>query len=412
MAKKIIKPQPISGFPEYTPAVHRVWQSWCDHMRAVFESYGFCGIETPAVEALEVIAAKGEVDKEIYVLERLHRAEGEKDARLGLRFDQTVPLARYVAQHFNDLTFPFKRYQIGRVWRGERPQAGRFREFTQADIDVIGVDNLPLAFDSQPPAIIYEALAGLPGVTGQDVQVRISNRKIVIGLMGALDVADPIVVLRTLDKGEPTGLGEVDALTQVQDLEAVTPRNALMAKGLEELRAVLADLSHLPKGAVVADLSIVRGLDYYTGTVYETFLTGAPELGSICSGGRYDDLAGAYIAKSLPGVGLSIGVSRLFSHLLAQGKLPIGRVSPAEVLVTLPSEGHRAAAQETARALRARGIATEVYHAPHKIGRQIAYAEKRGVPHVWFPDAGGHSVKTLATGTQAPADAATWAPQA
>ncbi|HBH25999.1 MAG TPA: hypothetical protein DDX54_01140 [Rhodospirillaceae bacterium] len=183
-------------------------------------------------------------------------------------------------------------------------------------------------------------------------------------------------------------------------------------EGLDELKSVMADLSHLPKGAVVADLSIVRGLDYYTGTVYETFLTDAPELGSICSGGRYDDLAGAYINKKLPGVGLSIGVSRLFSHLLAAGKLPIGRVSPAEVLVALPSEDHRKAAQEAARALRQRGINTEVYHAPHKIGRQIAYAEKRGVPHVWFPDAGGHSVKTLATGQQAPADPQTWRPPA
>jgi len=185
-----------------------------------------------------------------------------------------------------------------------------------------------------------------------------------------------------------------------------------MREGLDELESVMTDLSHLPKGAVVADLSIVRGLDYYTGTVYETFLTDAPELGSICSGGRYDDLAGAYIAKSLPGVGLSIGVSRLFSHLLATGALDahIGRVSPAEVLVALPSEEHRRAAQAAARALRKNGINTEVYHAPHKIGRQIAYAEKRGVPHVWFPDAGGQSVKCLATGVQAPADPATWAP--
>jgi histidyl-tRNA synthetase len=451
MARKIIKPQPISGFPEYTPAVHRVWQKWCDHMRAVFERYGFCGIETPAVEALEVIAAKGEVDKEIYVLERLHREEGGREARLGLRFDQTVPLARYVAQHFNDLDFPFKRYQIGRVWRGDRPQAGRFREFTQADIDIIGVDNLPLSFDAELAAIMYEVLSGLPGMEGQEFEIQVSNRNILTGFMGAIGINDENKIkniIKNIDnigkeKNTENKIFEIignkkiydtfsefmndfysDSFSSYEYIEECLAKYFSVIKlrdsnigylqferGIKELVFVMRELSDF-RGSVVADMSIVRGLDYYTGTVYETFLTGAPELGSICSGGRYDDLAGAYIAKSLPGVGLSIGVSRLFSHLLATGALDahIGRVSPAEVLVALPSEEHRRAAQAAARALRKNGINTEVYHAPHKIGRQIAYAEKRGVPHVWFPDAGRQSVKCLATGVQAPADPATWAP--
>ena len=422
MSRKIIKPQPISGFPEYTPALRRVELSWLDHIRAVFERYGFCNIETPAVEALDVIAAKGEVDKEIYVLERVHKEGGEKkEARLGLRFDQTVPLARYTAQHFNDLVFPFKRYQIQKVWRGERPQAGPFREFTQADIDVIGVDALPVSCDAELAAIMYEVLSGLPGMAGRKVQIRVSNRKIVSGLIKALEIPDHHSVMMFIDKGvveddNPKhnalykivqgGLGDIPKDLMTDEVRA----------GVDELQEVLDQLSHLPEGAVVADLSIVRGLDYYTGTVYETFLEGAPDLGSICSGGRYDDLAGAYINKSLPGAGLSIGVSRLFDHMVRSGALDahIGRVSPAEVLVVVPPGGAEAAAR-AGRALRGRGIATEVYHAPVKLKRQLAYAEKKGVPHVWFPpfEAGKpHEVKDMTTGVRGPADPDTWTPPA
>lgn len=427
--KTIYKPRPVTGFPEWLPEERRIELQWLDHIRRIFESYGFCSIETPSVEELDVLRAKGEVDKEIYVIERLHREEGEKDSRLALHFDQTVPLARYTAQHFNDLVFPFKRYQMQRVWRGERPQAGRFREFYQCDIDVINVDSLPLHFDAEIPAIIWEILTGLPGMQNQTIQMRISNRKILLGLLDALGVADPAPVTRTVDKLEKLGraavtdilrgecaltdaqITDILALAETKDLGALSPRGPMMAEGLEELTFVMAQLSHLPENAAIADLSIVRGLDYYTGTVYETVFTENPGYGSICSGGRYDDLAGSYISRKLPGVGISIGFSRLFSYLREAGKLDTARKSPADILMVLPAEERRAAAAGTARALRSRGVRVELYHAPQKIGKQISYAERKGIPYVWFPpfdDQGDHEVKCMKTGTQAKADPATW----
>lgn len=420
--KKIYKPKAISGYPEWLPQVRRVEQQWLDHIRAVFESYGFCNIETPAVEALEVIAAKGEdVDKEIYVLERLQKEEGDKEARLALHFDQTVPLARYVGQHFNDLNFPFKRYQTQKVWRGERPQAGRFREFYQCDIDVINVDHLPLSFDAEMPAIIHEVLSGL------DIpafEIRISNRKILIGLLESLGVENVAEVTRIIDKVEKIGesdargllkehdlsgeqIESVIALIKTQNLSTLTAANDTMNEGIEELSFVMEQLSHLPN--VVADLSIVRGLDYYTGTVYETVFVDDPGYGSICSGGRYDDLASSYINKKLPGVGISIGFSRLFAKMQAQ--LTETRVSPADVLVILNSEDDRALAAETAKTLRGRGMNVELYHAPQKFPKQMSYAEKKGIPFVWMPpfrDTKVHEVKNMATGEQAEADPNEW----
>ncbi|MEM7650758.1 MAG: histidine--tRNA ligase [Pseudomonadota bacterium] len=422
--KNIYKPKPISGFPEWLPEWRAVEQQWLDKIRAVFERYGYCSIETPAVEELEVIAAKGEdVDKEIYVLERLHKQEGDKDARLALHFDQTVPLSRYVAQNFNELTFPFKRYQMQKVWRGERPQMGRMREFYQCDIDVINVDNLPIHFDAEVASICYEALASLD--IGR-VQLRISNRKILLGLMEALEIEDPVPVTRFIDKLEKLGREEIEplltkevglsdtqtaeiiALAGTTDLSNIEAQNDMMREGLEELSFVMDNLKHLGDGAR-ADLSIVRGLDYYTGTVYETQLLDVPEFtGSVCSGGRYDDLAGSYINKHLPGVGISIGFSRLFDVLKQSGKIEAGAKSPALVLMALPEEETRAAASETARTLRDKGINVEQYHAPQKIGKQIAYAEKKGIRYVWFPFADGHKVKDLESGDQVDADAKAW----
>lgn len=455
--KKIHKPQPVTGFPEWLPETRMVEQQWFDHIRRVFERYGFCSIETPSVEALDVLRAKGEVDKEIYVIERLHKDEADgKDARLALHFDQTVPLARYVAQHFNDLTFPFKRYQMQRVWRGERPQAGRFREFYQCDIDVINVDNLSLHFDAELPAIMWEILSTLPGMEGEKIQIRVSNRKILMGFLQTIGVKDELSVkdiIQVVDRIEKIGFEEtiqtillMDMYVEYSELplsgenlnERVLPflelcrikystgdelteafeknrhfntSNPLLKEGLEELSFVLDNLSHLPPGAVVADLSIVRGLDYYTGTVYETVFTENPGYGSICSGGRYDDLASGYINKNLPGVGMSIGFSRLFSYLKEKGKLPAGRQSAADVLVVLPSEDVRAQAAETARTLRARGMNVELYHRDAKIKNQMAYAEKKGIPYVWFPpfEAGqAHEVKNMKTGAQNVADPAVW----
>lgn len=430
--KSIYKPRPVSGFPEWLPEVRLVEQQWMDHIRRVFESYGFCSVETPSVEELDVLRAKGEVDKEIYVIERLHKDPDEKDeARLALHFDQTVPLARYVAQHFNDLVFPFKRYQMQRVWRGERPQAGRFREFYQCDIDVINVDSLPLHFDAEMPAIIWEILSALPGMENENIQLQISNRKILLGLLDALKIEDSEAVTRTIDKLEKIGVDSVTkilksecalndeqvaailALATATDLNAVQPQGAMMEEGMNELKFVMAQLAHLPPGAVKADLSIVRGLDYYTGTVYETRFVDDPTYGSICSGGRYEDLAGSYINKKLPGVGISIGFSRLFDRLRLQNKLPVGAKSPADMLMVLPSEDMRADTAAAAQTLRRRGFKVEMYHAAKKIGDQFKYANRKNIRYVWVPPfekGGAHEVKDMVAGTQSPADPKTWTP--
>jgi len=403
--KSIYKPRPISGFPEWLPEYRAVELAWMDRIRRVFESYGYCSIETPAVEELNVIGAKGEVDKEIYVLERLHKEDGEKsEARLALHFDQTVPLARYVAQHFNELDFPFKRYQMQKVWRGERPQVGRMREFYQCDIDVIHVDNLPIAFDAEVASVIYQALSSLE--IGR-VQIRISNRKVLLGLLEALNVADPVAVTRAVDKLEKIGPEKVrqvlkdevalsdaaiDAVLQLagtkggtEELRGITSQNATMQEGLDELNFVMGALAHLPEGAAIADLSIVRGLDYYTGTVYETKLLDVPEfIGSVCSGGRYDDLAGNYISRHLPGVGISIGFSRLFDVLKDAGKIKPGRRTPTDILVVLRSEEERPLANVLAQIMRNHQANVEVFHTAKNPNKQVEYARKKGIPFVGF----------------------------
>lgn len=450
--RKIYKPRPVTGFPEWLPEVRLIEQQWFDHIRRVFESYGFCSIETPSVEELDVLRAKGEVDKEIYVLERLHKDENDKsDARLALHFDQTVPLARYVAQNFNDLVFPFKRYQMQRVWRGERPQAGRFREFYQCDIDVIGIDSLPLHFDAEMPAVMWEIMNGLPGMEGEKIQIRVSNRKIWLGLCACLGIEDSTTIIRTVDKKDK--IGEQDAIADLLDtglddeqaaaiidlysikasdaetfsglLRDFIARNDVIARsasdeaiqllniGIQELNSVMTQLAHLPPGAVVADLSIVRGLDYYTGTVYETVFLDDPGYGSICSGGRYDDLAGSYINKHLPGVGISIGFSRLFARMLDKGKLPTGRKSPAHVMMVIPADDQRPNVAAVAQILRKRGINVEMFHAAKKIPDQLKYASRKGIPFVWFVERDGtHQVKDMNSGEQTPADPATWTPKA
>lgn len=435
--KRIYKPSTISGFPEWLPEHRLVEQQWMDHIRRVFESYGFCNIETPAVEEIDVLMAKGETDKEIYCLNRLQADENDKsDARLALHFDQTVPLARYTALHFNDLVFPFKRYQMQKVWRGERPQIGRMREFYQCDIDVIGVDSLPLHFDAEMPAVIYEALSGLD--IGR-IQIKLSNRKILIGLLDHMGIEDVVLVTRTVDKldkigeagvrknlSEDLGLSD-DQIDGIMKLALIKTRDAdelvrmvdglgidheLVAEGTKELAFCLEQLSHLPDEAILVDLSIVRGLDYYTGIVYETNLLDIPEFtSSVCSGGRYDDLAGSYINKHLPGVGISIGLTRLFDVLLQNGYIKNEKKSPADILVVLPNEEVRSDAAQTAQVLRSRGYNVEMYHAPQKIKKQLSYAQKKGINFVWFPpfDADGtHEVKDMQAGEQSAADPETW----
>ncbi len=411
-----------------------------DKIRATFESYGFASIETPSVEELEVLLAKGETDKEIYTIERLQADEGSGgDARLGLHYDLTVPFARYVAQHFNELVFPFKRYQMQRVWRGERPQAGRFREFTQCDIDVIGIDQLAVTFDAELAAVAMQALDAI-GVEG--VTLHISNRKILQGALG--DKVDPEQItplIRAIDAMPKVGRDQTlhmiksvlgaanrDAVGEaLVDLANITAADsdklrsltaspgygAAFVEGIHELCSVMDHLKFLGIKNVVADLSIARGFDYYTGTVYEGRFDDAPGFGSVVAGGRYDDLAGAFINKKLPGVGISIGFSRLFAKLLQDNKLEATRRSPADVLIVLPSEERRAEMLEVAQAFRARGIKVETYHAPQKFARQMSYAEKKGIPFVWFlPFEPGqpHEVKNMASGAQTAADAETWVP--
>lgn len=480
--KKIYKPLPISGFPEWLPEVRAVELQWFDHIRRIFESYGFCNIETPSVELLDALKAKGgdgeaDVDKEIFIIRHLSREldQSSKEPRLALHFDQTVPLARYTAQHFNELTFPFKRYQIQRVWRGERPQAGRFREFYQCDIDVINVDSLPLHFDAEMPAIIWEILSSLPGMENEKIQIRISNRKILWGYLEAVGITNPELVttiFRNLDKVEKIGIDVImqnitefceknnientydnlnepilyfynrfasnkysDAEALYEDSQSLIKKysslygNQTFMTGMKELIFVLSQLSHLPKGSVVADPSIIRGLDYYTGTVYETVFLDDPGYGSICSGGRYDDLAGNYINKHLPGVGISIGFSRLFDRLRQENKLPVSRVSPADILVVMPKAAGedqeadvlalesaaqtkvRALTMETAQKLRKNGWKVETFHNPVKLQKQYGYAEKKGIPYVWKPpsqEGETHTIKNILTQETLKADPDDW----
>jgi len=413
-----------------------------DRIRATFESYGFAPIETPSVEELEILLAKGETDKEIYTIERLQADEHSAgEARLGLHYDLTVPFARYVAQHFNDLVFPFKRYQMQRVWRGERPQAGRFREFTQCDIDVIGIDNLAVTFDAELAAVAMQALEAI-GVSG--VTLHISNRKILDGFLQGLGLepAGRVSVIRAIDALHKVGADQTKAaicavFPDHGDREAIAAKSVALASisetgvelvervqalgiahpvlesGLAELSQVMSHLRFLGASNIVADLSIARGFDYYTGTVYEGRFDDAPGFGSIVAGGRYDDLAGAFINKKLPGVGISIGFSRLFVKLLQDKAITHIRRSPADVLIVLPSEDRREIMLVTAQALRKRGFKVETYHAPQKVGKQLSYAEKKGIPFVWFPpfeDGQPHEVKDMASGAQAPAAIENWSP--
>ncbi|MFJ6722346.1 histidine--tRNA ligase [Streptomyces sp. NPDC091259] len=435
----LVRPAPVSGFPEWLPEVRMIEQKWLDVIRSGFEKYGFCSIETPSVEPLSVLTAKGETSNEVYALRRLQEdADDSSDSRIGLHFDLTVPFARYTAQHFNELVFPFKRYQIQRVWRGERAQEGRFREFTQCDIDVINVDHIPLYFDAELPRIMHEIMTGLGLPTWT---ININNRKVLQGFYEGLGIGDPLAVIRAVDKLDkigPEGVGkilseglgisaqEIDsclALARlrgtdaaiIDEIKGLGVKSELLTEGLDELAYVLDSLGNLPPGSVVADLSIARGLDYYTGTVYEGKFVDWPNYGSICSGGRYENLTGSFIRRSLPGVGMSIGLTRIFAKLLAEGLLEAGPKSPSDVLVVIPRDERWKDAEATAAALRQRGMNVELYHQADKVTKQLRYASRKGIPFVWFPpfeEGKEHEVKNLASGEQTTADPATWLPTA
>ncbi len=404
--RTILKPQPVSGFPEWLPEEKLVEDRLLRVIRTEFERFGFTPIETAAVERKDVLAAKGVVEKEIYALSRLAAAPGEDPTtELALHFDLTVPLARYVAQNFAKLSFPFRRYQIQKVWRGERAQAGRFREFYQCDIDVIGNGSLGLLADAEIPCVIHAIFAQI-GI-GRFV-IRINNRKILQGALQHFGCAPEraAAALRSIDALEKIGRERVaaglaedagleparaDALidfleagagpgAEVLDRLRALDHGPLFAQGVAELAEVAAGLDAfgLPAEAWRVDLSIARGLDYYTGTVYETVLVDHPQIGSICSGGRYDDLASSFTKQRLPGVGISIGLTRLLSRLLDAGLLSRGAATPAQVLVTVMDRAYLADCLAIATALRQAGIATELYTEPRKLADQLKYADRKG----------------------------------
>ncbi|GIP39058.1 histidine--tRNA ligase [Paenibacillus sp. J31TS4] len=430
--KRIYRPQPLSGFPEWLPEQRAIELAWLDTIRKGFESFGFCSVETPSVEELNVLTAKGEIDKEIYVMQRLHAEHGD-GARFGMHYDLTVPFARYVAQHYGELVFPFKRYQIQKVWRGERPQVGRYREFYQCDIDVINEGSLTLRYDAE----VVRVMLGIFSELGIRIQFRLNNRKILQGYYAGLGIVDATPIIRIVDKLDKLGSGGVLAALQnecglseelaasclklasikaadrsfVDMVNGLGVQSDLLQEGLAELAVVMDALSDAQQSDVVADLSIARGFDYYTGTVFESALLDYPELGSICSGGRYDNLAGSFIDKNLKGVGISIGLTRILGKLFAEGKLTGTRQSPTDVLVSLPSEDRYAEAVQVANSLRTRGMNTEVYPEAAKLAKQIRYASRKGVPYIWFlPYEANqpHEVKYLETGEQLAADPETW----
>ena len=432
----IIKPRTLSGFMELLPGKQIQFERMVDILRTTYASYGFAPLDTPAIEDAQILLAKGggETEKQIYRFQK-----GDSD--LALRFDLTVPLAKYVALHCNDLAFPFRRFQISKVYRGERAQRGRFREFYQADIDIIGDGKLDILNEAEIPAIIYNVFKGF-GL--KRFQIRVNNRKILNGFYAMMELSEKSGdIMRSVDKldkigaekvkailmGEECGLNETQAdeilkfigisgtnAEVISALEGYAGRNEIFDLGLSELKAVTANLAAfgVPEENFAVDLTIARGLDYYTGTVYETTLLDHPEIGSVCSGGRYDNLAGYYIEKQLPGVGISIGLTRLFYVLDEQGLLnPALPSAPADALV-LPMTAEPGPAIALAQALRAEGIKVQLYGEQKKFKQKMAYANKLGVPFAVLLGEdeiaeGMCSVKNMQSGEQvklSPAEAA------
>jgi histidyl-tRNA synthetase len=443
------KPTPLSGFPEWLPAQRIVEQQILKIIQDTFELHGFAGIETRAVEPMDQLLRKGETSKEVYVLNRLQAGDADeqsKDKQLGLHFDLTVPFARYVLENAGHLAFPFKRYQIQKVWRGERPQDGRFREFYQADIDVVGAGELPYHFEVELPLVMAEALGKLKPLGVPEFKILVNNRKVAEGFYRGLGLEDVDGVLRNIDKLDKIGADKVrqllvdevgasvqqaqlcldlagisgtdaSVISEVQELAAAHGvAHELLDTGLAELGALLTAASVRAPGTIEASLKIARGLDYYTGSVYESVLIGHEDLGSICSGGRYDTLASDG-KNTYPGVGLSIGVSRLVSRLISKNILTANRSVPTAVLVAVMDEEHRAASDAVAAQLRARGISTDVAPTAAKFGKQIKFADRRGIPFVWFPQGTNqagetvpHQVKDIRSGEQIDADPTQWVP--
>jgi histidyl-tRNA synthetase len=431
----VSKVRPISGFPEWLPSERIVEQHFVDVIRETFELHGFASIQTRAVEPIERLSSQGEdTDKEIYAISRLAAGAEptSRDSKLGLHFDLTVPFARYVLENAGKLTFPFRRYQIQPVWRGERPQEGRYREFTQCDIDIVDVGELAPHYEAELPLVIADAFSKLP--IGP-FRIQVNNRKIPQGFYLGIGITDVQTMLRIVDKLDKIGpdavlnlmvaagatadqasaalaLAQINAPDEsfVEQVHALGVQHETLTQGLDELAAVMRVGAEHATGLMVADLRVARGLDYYTGTVYETQLIGSESYGSICSGGRYDALASDG-RTTYPGVGISIGLSRLLGKIMPT--LSATRSSPSCVLVALADESSRAAGMGVAVALRQRGIACEVAPVATKFGKQIMFAQRRGIPYVWFPasaEQGADSVKDIRSGAQAEANPSSWMP--
>ena len=422
-----VQPRTLSGFMELLPRQQAAMERIMAILRETYSLYGFTPLDTPVIEASEVLLAKGggETEKQIYRFSK-------GDADLALRFDLTVPLAKYVALHYADLSFPFRRYQIGKVYRGERAQRGRFREFYQADIDIIGDGKLDVVNEAEIPAIIYQVFTRL-GL--KRFQIRVNDRKILNGFYAMLGLTDKAGdIMRTVDKLDKIGGEKVKALLTAEDigltaeqaeeilrfiaikgenrevldaLEGYRGRDEIFDQGLDELNTVVKYLSAfgVPQENFAVDLTIARGLDYYTGTVYETTLLDHPEIGSVCSGGRYDNLAEYYTDKQLPGVGISIGLTRLFYILQEQGMLNEQmNTAPADALI-LPMTRDLGPAVTLATQLREAGVRAQLYTEQKKFKQKMTYADRVGVPYVLFLGddeiaRGAVSVKDMATGEQ------------
>lgn len=423
MSKPIVKPSILPGFMELTPSDQILFNQMMDTIRKNYEKFGFLPIDTPLIEKSEVLLAKGggETEKQVYQVVK-------GSAEMSLRFDLTVPLARYVAQYYSQLNFPYRRYHIGKVYRGERNQKGRFREFYQADIDIIGNGTLDIINDAEIPSVIYSTFKDLGF---NQFTIRMNNRKILSGFFNSLGVQDVHLILRSVDKLEKIGIDKVkielldNGLLEVQvdkiqefitingsndeiisELKTLGIKNELFDEGVKELETVVKYLRlfGVPEDNFKLDLTIARGLDYYTGTVYETFLDEYPSIGSVCSGGRYDDLASYYTKQKLPGVGISIGLTRLFYQLREAEIISPEDASLTKVLI-IPMEGYIDEGIKIGSKLRDIGINTQVYLEETKLGKKFNYGDKLKIPYVIVVGeeeklSGIYSLRDMKTGSQ------------
>lgn len=418
-----VTPRTLSGFMELLPNEQKAFNHMKDIIEKNYKSFGFLPIDTPNIESSEILLAKGggETEAQMYRF-----TKGTTD--MALRFDLTVPLARYVAQHFSDLEFPFKRYHIGKVYRGERSQRGRFREFYQCDIDIIGHNKLDIKNDAEIPFIIYSIFKELD--FGK-FTIEINNRKLLTGFFESLNITDTTGVLRALDKTDKIGIekvnkelkelglsdekiDEINKFTSINgtneeildSLKKMNIENETFKLGLEELKTIYKYglIYGIKEDYIKINILIARGLDYYTGTVYETFLDEHPEIGSVCSGGRYDDLASHYTTQKLPGVGISIGLTRLFDQLNYLDLIKYEDKGPVNLLI-IPMAGLEEYGVELSAKLRAEGISSQVHYEKAKMGRKFGYADKLNIPKVIVigqneVDAGVYSLRDMITGQQ------------